>query len=151
MKTHYEQSKFIKTLEEAPFISYAAKKSGIARSTIYRWIKNNPEFREQVNKALNSGREHLIDIAEMALVEKIKTKDMGAIKFFLQHNDKRYRPVRTAFIPPPPEPEKPKNLDVCDTCGADSLSRLTDEELDREIKDLEKELKDNEDRLLKPD
>jgi transposase len=144
MKNRYEQSKFIKILEEAPFISYAAKKSGISRATIYRWKKNNPEFREQLEKALNSGREHLVDIAEMALVEKIKGKDMTAIKFFLQHNDKRYRPVRTAFIPPPPpEPEtKLKDWSICENCGSDRISRLSDEDLNSEIKELENKLKD---------
>jgi len=142
MKSKYDQSKFVKVLEEAPFVSYAAKKVGMARSTIYRWKKSNPEFREQFDKALNSGREHLIDIAEMALVEKIKGKDMGAIKFFLQHNDKRYRPVRTAFIPPAPPPEeKTKGWDVYATRRADEYSQLSDEDLDEAIKKLKNELK----------
>jgi len=143
MKTKYEQSKFIKILEEAPFISYAAKKTGISRATIYRWKKSNPEFRGQLEKALSSGREHLIDVAEMALIEKIRAKDMAAIKFFLQHNDKRYRPVRTAFIPPPPLDEKLKDWEVCETCGAKSFSRLSDEELDKMIKEIENELVKN--------
>lgn len=100
MRSKYERSKFIKILEEAPFVSYAAKKVGISRASIYRWQKNDPEFKMAINRALNSGRDQLIDVAEMALIEKIKSKDMGAIKFFLQHNDIRYRPVRTTYVPP---------------------------------------------------
>ncbi|MFH0892789.1 MAG: phBC6A51 family helix-turn-helix protein [Candidatus Falkowbacteria bacterium] len=136
MKTKFEQSRFIKILEEAPFISYAAKKAGIARATIYRWKKNNPEFREQLERALDSGRDHLIDIAEIALVEKIKSKDMTAIKFFLQHNDTRYRPMRAVSAPP----ESNKKLSDEETFIYDSLSQLSDEALDRQIKEVEQEI-----------
>lgn len=118
MRKKYDKSKFIKTLEEAPFVSYAAKKSGIARATIYRWKKENPEFRLAMEKALNSGRDQLGEIAEMALIEKIKSKDMTAIKFYLQHNNEKYRPVRTAYVPPNNMIESEKHCPVCEQVKA---------------------------------
>lgn len=118
MKRKYEQSKFIKTLEDVPFVSYAAKKAGIARATIYRWKKENPEFRFAMEKALNSGRDQLTDMAEMALVENIKNKDMGAIKFFLQHNNEKYRPVRTTYVPPNSGGGSEKHCPVCEQVKA---------------------------------
>jgi transposase len=139
MKSNYEQSKFIKVLEEVPFLSYAAKKTGIARSTIYRWRKSNPKFREQLEKALGSGREQLNDIAEMALVEKIKSKDMGAIKFFLQHNNEKYRTMRTTFVSIPEE--KIKNQDSRWINPKHDYSNLSDEGLDEMIEYLENEIK----------
>ncbi|MFA5287460.1 MAG: hypothetical protein WC394_04230 [Candidatus Omnitrophota bacterium] len=136
MRSKFDKSNFAKLLEEAPFISYAAKKTGIARATIYRWKKNNQDFRDAINKNLESGRRHLCDIAEMALVEKIKSKDLGAIKFYLQYNDERYRPVRTTYIPPPSSEIKLKPAEYCGICGAGKLSGLSDEELLKQLIDI---------------
>lgn len=135
MRARYEKSIFLKILKDAPFISYAAKKSGISRATIYRWEKTNPEFREEIEEALEEGRRHLCNAAEMALVEKINQKDMSAIKFLLQHNDKRYRPMRTAFIPPLPQKEL-KPGEYCGVCGSGKLSELSDKELMEQMVDL---------------
>lgn len=129
MRARYEKSNFLKILKDAPFISYAAKKIGIARATIYRWIRSNPEFREEVEEALKEGRRHYCDAAEMVIVEKINQKDMAAVKFYLQHNDPRYRPVRTAFIPPSPK-IKLKPGEVCEACGfGEKLSGQSDQEM----------------------
>lgn len=136
MRSKFDKSNFAKLLEEAPFISYAAKKTGIARATIYRWKKNNPDFRDGLEEALKSGRSHYCDIAEMALAEKIKAKEMGAIKFYLQHNDSRYRPVRTAFIPLPPPEVKLKSGEYCGVCGSGKLSGLSDDELLKQLIDI---------------
>jgi hypothetical protein len=113
MRGKFERLKFIQILEDTPFISYAAKKSGVAKATIYRWMKSDSNFQSAVDLALESGRRHLSDIAEMALTEKIKSKDLGAIKFYLQNNNKRYRPVRTTYIPPELD-EKRQNCDECE-------------------------------------
>lgn len=139
MKAKYEQTKFIKLLGEVPFISYAAKKSGISRATIYRWKKENPEFKEAINKALKHGRETLVDVAEMALVEKIKAKDLGAIKFFLQHNDKRYLPMRTAFMLPTlpkinsekQKADEPKNVHDMTLEEIDELIKKYNDEIEK--------------------
>jgi hypothetical protein len=125
MKKKYERSKFIKTLEDAPFVSYAAKKVGISRATIYRWMNSNQEFREAVNVALDSGRNHVGDIAEMSLVELIKSKNLAAIKFFLQHNNRRYLPMRTGFIPPP-QPKPLANGETCGACGFEKYDTSDD-------------------------
>jgi len=132
MRTNSDRSVFIKILDEVPFVSYAAKKSGIARATIYRWKKNNPEFREQLEMSLDSGRDQLIDVAEMALIEKIKSRDITAIKFFLQHNSERYRQVRNRKEDPQNKSDYEKYID-------ESLHGLSDEALDRQIRELEED------------
>lgn len=115
MKGKYDKSKFIEVLKEIPFVSYAAKKAGIARATIYRWQKSDKDFRQAVDSALIEGRGQLGDLAEMKLVEKVKEKDMGAIKFYLQHNDKRYIPKRPAYVAPSKQHLKPG--DMCEACN----------------------------------
>ena len=137
MRSSLDQTKFIESLREMPFIYYAAKKVGISRSTIYRWLKNNRDFKERVDSAIEEGRMGTDDIMEMSLINQGKKGNIGAIKFYLTHNHKRYisNPILTS--PAAPEPGK-----ICKTCGNKDFSNLSDDELDTHIKDLEKEIED---------
>ena len=94
-----ERSAFLKLLTDSPFVDHAAKQAGIARSTVYRWIKDNPEFRKAVEKAKKGGRAHMVELGEIMLLKKVKEGDVSAIKFLLTHNSKRYRPKRAEFAP----------------------------------------------------
>jgi hypothetical protein len=94
------RARFLQILAETPFVNQAAKKVGVSRAQIYRWKKDNKEFREAMSKALEDGRENLIEVSEMSLVKKIRDGDTGATKYFLSHNSPRYRPLRP-LLPPP--------------------------------------------------
>lgn len=94
MRWRGTRSTFLETLREKPFLSSAAKKVGVARATIYRWIKDDPAFAAEVAKGLELGRDHLNDFAETKLVTLINRESLGAIKFWLQNNHKRYTPER---------------------------------------------------------
>ena len=85
-----DKERFLAVLAETPLISYASKKSGISRATIYRLMKDDHRFKQKVQKALKIGRQNITDVAESALMKLIKDGHMPAIKFFLQHNSKRY-------------------------------------------------------------
>jgi SOS-response transcriptional repressor LexA len=54
----------------------------LSRTTIYRWRKTNPEFKEKLDNALEYGRENVNDMAEAMLIQKIQERDMGATKFW---------------------------------------------------------------------
>ncbi len=86
-----ERKKFLEILATTPFINHACKKVGVSRATIYRWMHSNYRFKQKVLKAQNSGRENLIELAEVTLVNKVRNGDLGAAKFFLTHNSNRYR------------------------------------------------------------
>ena len=94
-----ERSAFLKLLADSPFVDHAAKQAGIARSTVYRWMKDNPEFRKAVEKAKKGGRVHMVELGEIMLLKKVKEGDVSAIKFLLTHNSKRYRPKRADIDP----------------------------------------------------
>ncbi len=95
------RKQFIETLEEVPFVKYAAKKVGINRTTIYRWMQEDPRFRIQVEKSLGEGRKLLIEDAEYQLLKKIrKDGNQRAIEFFLKHNNKKYYPRKTMEVYP---------------------------------------------------
>jgi len=125
MRASNDRSEFIKTLREAPFISYAARKVGISRSTIYRWLKDYQRFKKEVDIVLDDGRKQLTDNAEMALLNKIKKGDMRAIIFFLTHNDPRYIPKRTTYVEPI---VKLKPGEICERCGQENYLSMTGEE-----------------------
>lgn len=94
------RARFLQILADTPFVNQAAKKVGVSRAQIYRWKKDNKEFREEMDKALAEGRENLIEVSEMSLVKKIRDGDTGATKYFLAHNSERYKPMRAAYPPP---------------------------------------------------
>lgn len=89
----------------------------LSRSTIYRWRKSNIEFRERLDRALESGRNNVSDMAETILVQKVQAGDMVAIKFWLQHNNSKYIPVRTVYVEPPGEHTPPRLGIPCKHCG----------------------------------
>ncbi len=94
-----EKNQLIQILMETPMVNLACKKVGIGRATYYRWIKDNPRFKKEVNRALEYGRSYWNEIAESGLLKNIKNGDMSAIKYFLSNNDKRYTPKRSIYVP----------------------------------------------------
>lgn len=88
------REKILDYLKERPFIHAAAKAHHISPDTIYRWKKDNYDFRRKLLKVLEMGRKNLIDFVESKLIQEIGKGSVQGMKFFLEHNDKRYRPLR---------------------------------------------------------
>jgi hypothetical protein len=82
---------FLAELEKSGNIYFACAKLGIARMTYYRWRRRDQTFRKEANLAILNGRENIVDIAEHALLSKVKQLDFGAIKFALTQNSPRYK------------------------------------------------------------
>ncbi len=101
-----EKSKLIQILEETPLVNYACKKIGMGRTTFYRWMKSNLQFKKDVEHALQNGRFQWSEIAESALMKNVKNGKMDAVKFYLTHNDKRYIPKRAVFMKEEIDPEE---------------------------------------------
>lgn len=122
MKHTYDKSKFLEILRENPWVSFAAKKSGISRATIYRWMKDNPEFKRAVELSTNAGVSQLGEIAEMGLVKHIKEGNLNAIKYYLAHNIQRYVPKRSEYVFPPNHLHY-GDSERCESCGRLSATR----------------------------
>ena len=105
-RTREDRSNFLRILAEKPFIYYACKKAGISRATIYRWMKDNPSFAKEVHKVSSEGLANQNDAVEMTLVKKALEGNLPAIKFYLPHNHKKYRPMRPDWPPPAISPEE---------------------------------------------
>ncbi len=117
MKTRNERDRFLEALSETSNILHASKKTGISRSTIHRWIKDNVDFRKKVEDALKMGNDNLCDLGEGTLVKKMKEGDMQAIKYFLQNNHPKYIAKRSIYVSPPLLTHKHlKHGEVCEFC-----------------------------------
>lgn len=123
MSKLHEKSKFIEYLRETPLVNLACKKVGISRATYYRWFKDDREFREDIQKVIRQGRANINDLAEATLIKMIKGENFHAIRFWLQHNNRRYVPVRTTYIEPPDHNHtKLKPGETCTYCGTTTPS-----------------------------
>ena len=81
---------FLEQLKRTPTIETACQKVGIARATVYRWIKENKKFEKQVDEALDQGRSFMSDIAENQLFSLIGEKKIDAIRLYLSTHNARY-------------------------------------------------------------
>lgn len=70
--------------EAKGFLNIAAANLGVGRSTLYRWIEENPKLKEVVEES----REVFLDIAESALLKEIEKGNVAAIIFFLKTRGK---------------------------------------------------------------
>ena len=117
MKSRFLRGKFLEVLSETPLINHACKKIGISRATMYRWLKDNPEFKNAVEEVLTIGRENVSDIAEGKLMKMIHEGNYKAVRFYLENNNARYMPKRTLFVPPPKHLHDLEPGDICEVCG----------------------------------
>ena len=85
------KQKILSELERIPIIEIACKRSGIARSTFYRWIEVDDEFREAFQLAIDRGVDMINDMAESKVINGIKEDKHQSIVFWLRHNHPKYR------------------------------------------------------------
>lgn len=74
---------FLSQLEEIPIIKLACDKAGISRNTVYRWRKENKEFAEKMDKALNEGENNIDDLTNAQYFSLIKNGCWPAIRYRL--------------------------------------------------------------------
>jgi len=58
----------------------AARRLGVSRSTLYRYLDNH----ESIRDARDEARESVLDLAESKLFEKVEAGDLTAIMFLLK-------------------------------------------------------------------
>lgn len=107
-----QKKQLLEQLERVPVIEVACKKVGIARSTYYRWITEDSEFESSAEKALDTGRCVINDVAESKIIQKVSDGDWRAVKYWLESNNKRYARPRRAAEAPTFEVDKPRQVIV---------------------------------------
>ena len=82
------KKEFLILLEKAPIIQSARLKLNVAHSTIYRWIKEDTPFAQEIDEAIAKGKSAVNDLAESKLITGINSGDFRYIKYWLSHNKK---------------------------------------------------------------
>ncbi len=78
-------------LRKNSVMTIACQKAGVPRSTIYRWMNNDPEFMDAIEEAVSEGRGVINDMAESVVIKKIREENLAASKYWLSHNHDRYQ------------------------------------------------------------
>jgi hypothetical protein len=99
------QVRFLEVLRDMPIIEFACKKSGIGRTTYYRWRKEDIGFAQASNEALRHGIEFINDMSESQMIQLIKERKMPAIAMWLKNNSARYGASRSTQVPVLSAPE----------------------------------------------
>lgn len=71
--------------ESLGVVKTACESVGISRTTYYQYLKNDPEFKSEVD----SIQDESVDIAESALLKQIKGGNITAIIFYLKTKGKK--------------------------------------------------------------
>lgn len=81
---------FLEQLKKTPFIKVACERSGVSRTSIYRWQEEDEEFEKAVEMAMIEGKLNTNDATEMQLLALIYSKNPGSIKYWLEHHHPDY-------------------------------------------------------------
>ncbi|MCL5073095.1 MAG: hypothetical protein M1308_19735 [Actinobacteria bacterium] len=80
----------IELLYKTPIVSVVTEKTGIGRSTYYRWRKTDKKFESEADAAIVQGTLLVNDIAESQLLSSIKNGNLTAVIFWLKHHHASY-------------------------------------------------------------
>lgn len=81
----------LEALKTTPLVNVACAKAGIARSSYYRWVNDDLEFKKRAQRAMRSGTHNMNDIMEGLLFQKAKQGSLNAITYYLSHMHPNYR------------------------------------------------------------
>lgn len=90
MKTTKTKELIIEQLRKTPVVQVACEKTGIGRTTFYRWKSEDQDFATKADEALAEGSSLVNDIAESQLMSAIKDKNLTAITYWLNHHHPAY-------------------------------------------------------------
>jgi hypothetical protein len=82
--------KFFTELRKIPVVQVACEKTGISRNSIYRWRKEDEDFKDSMEEALHDGIAFVNDMSESQLLTQIREGNLGAVRLWLTHNHERY-------------------------------------------------------------
>lgn len=139
--------------------------SGITETTYYEWVNTKPEFSEQIEKAKEVYDQLLVSEAKKSLMKKVKGYTVKETKIVTVPSDKKdangnplpkikeqttidkhFQPDTGAIVfaltnKASDEYKNRQNNEVTGKDGKDLFAKLTDEELEARITELEKKVK----------
>ena len=92
MSHNQEKAKkqMLERLQKTPIVEVVCKQIGLSRATYYRWRKDDDDFAEACDEAIEESSGRINDMAESQLISAIKDQNMTAIIFWLKHHHAAY-------------------------------------------------------------
>lgn len=87
MKKHRKAKLFLEELRRTPVVNAVCKQINITRQTVYRWLKEDPEFKKEYEECLSQGIDNVNDLSRSQIINLIKQGDFPAVKYWSSHND----------------------------------------------------------------
>jgi len=82
------KEKFILLILDELTIKAVCKKLNLSRQTVYRWMKEDPQFKKDIKNAIQNCILDINDDCESRVLAKIRNDDTQMIKFWLsKHHD----------------------------------------------------------------
>ncbi len=78
-------------LRKTPIVEVACKQTGVGRSTYYRWRKDDEDFADDCDEAIEQSTGIINDMAESQLIKAIKDSNMTGIIFWLKSRHPLYK------------------------------------------------------------
>ena len=85
-----DKAKLIEEFKKMPIVQIVCERSSVSRATYYRWLEDDPIFRDAAILAISDGEAFISDKSEAQLLALIGEKHFGAIKHYLEHHSDRY-------------------------------------------------------------
>jgi len=91
LRQEQDKKTILENLQKIPIIQIACERTGVNRSTYYRWRKSDEIFAKAADQAIHSGLGLMNDLAESGLIAQLRDQNMSAIAFWLKHRHKAYK------------------------------------------------------------
>lgn len=91
MKNEETRNAVLEHLRKTPIVEIACNKSGIGRTTFYRWCRESSVFAKAADEAIRDGRGLVNDVAVSQLLNAIKSGNLAAVMFWLKHFDANFK------------------------------------------------------------
>jgi predicted ArsR family transcriptional regulator len=82
-----DKLEIIEQLKKMPIVQAACQRTGIGRTTYYKWRQNDKDFEKAADEAIREGVSVVNDLAESQLLSAIKDRNMTAIIYWLKNNN----------------------------------------------------------------
>jgi len=90
MSSSKDKKRLLEALRENHIVLAACRKTGIGKSSYYRWRQSDSKFAKAADEAIQEGVELVNDAAEGTIVNAIKSQDASAAKFWLKYHHPAY-------------------------------------------------------------
>src|SRR3989338_5882786 len=85
-KTAEQKLSVLENLAKCCIIQLACERTNVGRSTYYKWLSEDKEFKELADKAITAGRAYLNDIAFSGLLKRVQENNITMLIFWLKNN-----------------------------------------------------------------